>query len=365
MSKRPIEDVDADATVAANGTSIKKKKKDKTDRKSKANAVENRTAVSADGEEVKVKRKKEKKDKNRKKEEKKRKEDPIAGNPQAEEDEVEEDAMDVNKVVEQKPSREERRAAKKAAKKAAKEAKKGAKIPNRNISSNGATSSETIPAPTTYSTPSGPPRTTSGYTESPELTCLPKATIGEFLTTHSISITDPWGSNLRPITSFSYLPPHSFDFSAFTTPTPIQAATWPFMLSGNDCIGVAETGSGKTLAFAIPAIRHIVALKASQKGSRGVRALVVSPTRELAMQIFDSMEKFSKEAKLGVVCVYGGVSKDEQRQKLKRADIVVATPGRLNDLINEGSADLSKVSYLVLDEADRMLDKGKDWLGVI
>ena len=129
-------------------------------------------------------------------------------------------------------------------------------------------------------------------------------------------------------------------------------------MSGYDCIGVAETGSGKTLAFAVPAIRHIIALKAKQKSSKGVRAVVVSPTRELAMQIYDSMEKYSKEARLSAVCVYGGVPKDEQRAKLKRADIVVATPGRLNDLIDEGSADLSNVSYLVLDEADRMLDKG-------
>ncbi|KAG0636549.1 dead box ATP-dependent rna helicase [Tuber brumale] len=257
-----------------------------------------------------------------------------------------------------KPSKEERKASRKAAKEAKKKAKKEADGEPNGDASPSSPSSDAPAPPVTYSTPSGPPTVSSGYTENLELTSLSKSTIDEFLTKHAIAITDPRNSNLRPITSFSYLPSNSFDFTGFTSPTPIQAATWPFTLSGHDCIGVAETGSGKTLAFAVPAIRHIIALKARQKSSKGVRVVVVSPTRELAMQIYDSMEKYSKEARLSAVCVYGGVPKDEQRAKLKRADIVVATPGRLNDLIDEGSADLSNVSYLVLDEADRMLDKG-------
>jgi ATP-dependent RNA helicase DBP3 len=110
-------------------------------------------------------------------------------------------------------------------------------------------------------------------------------------------------------------------------------------------------------------MRHVLALAASTKKDKlSVRVVVISPTRELAMQIFEVLEKYSKDAGLRAVCLYGGVPKDDQRQKLRTAQVIVATPGRLNDLINEGSADLSKVSYLVLDEADRMLDKGVPFL---
>jgi len=364
MSKRTIEDVEAETAAVGRVKRKKEKtgKKEKKARKDVKNAVE--VGVSGVVEEEQEqeqeakgkkgkKEKKEKKDKKREKKERKAREKE-GGAIVAVEDVMDMDVVSTLEAQRQlgKPSKEERKAAKKAAKEARKKAKKEA-------DGDASSSSLDTPAPpVTYSTPSGPPTVSSGYTENSELTSLPKSTVDEFLTKHAIAITDPHNSNLRPITSFSYLPSNSFDFTGFTSPTPIQAATWPFTLSGYDCIGVAETGSGKTLAFAVPAIRHIIALKAKQKSSKGVRAVVVSPTRELAMQIYDSMEKYSKEARLSAVCVYGGVPKDEQRAKLKRADIVVATPGRLNDLIDEGSADLGNVSYLVLDEADRMLDKG-------
>ena len=201
----------------------------------------------------------------------------------------------------------------------------------------------------------------SGYAEDPALTALPQPEIDDFLSTNFISISDPTSSiNLRPITQFSHLPLYtttsSSPFTAFKTPTPIQSAAWPFLLSGHDVIGVAETGSGKTLAFGVPCIRCITNSPRT-KGSRA-RAVIVSPTRELAAQIHTQIETLASPAHLSTVCVYGGVPKDPQRLALKTAHIVVATPGRLNDLINEGAADLSNVNYVVLDEADRMLDKG-------
>lgn len=205
----------------------------------------------------------------------------------------------------------------------------------------------------------------NNYTEDPALASLPETTVNSFLTSNHIAIRDPsTTTSLRPIIDFSHLPTGvvssntTSPFSTFKTPTPIQAAAWPHLLSGRDVIGVAETGSGKTLAFGVPCIRSIVSSKSKSKGESAARAVIVSPTRELAVQIHSQIETLAKSASLHTVCVYGGVPKDPQRAALNTAHIVVATPGRLNDLINEGSADLSNVHYLVLDEADRMLDKG-------
>jgi ATP-dependent RNA helicase DBP3 len=201
------------------------------------------------------------------------------------------------------------------------------------------------------------------YTEAAALSSLPQTEVDKFLADHFISITDPLTSSpkLRPITNFDYLPiadpAHRAPFQKFKSPTPIQAAAWPFLLSGRDVVGVAETGSGKTMAFAVPCVRGIMSLPANQR-NKGARAVVVSPTRELAVQSHEQIMLLAKASGLRAVCVYGGVPKHEQREALKTADIVVATPGRLNDLIMEGSADLSKAKYVVLDEADRMLDKG-------
>ena len=195
------------------------------------------------------------------------------------------------------------------------------------------------------------------YTEDPALSARPQSEIVDFLAENYITIKDPASSTtLRPITKFSYLPSGDSAFTAFKAPTPIQSAAWPFLLSGRDVIGVAETGSGKTLAFGVPCIRSII--NSPSKKSAPARAVIVSPTRELAAQIHSQIEQLAKPATFSTVCVYGGVPKDAQRAALKTAHIVVATPGRLNDLINEGAADLSNVNYLVLDEADRMLDKG-------
>lgn len=202
----------------------------------------------------------------------------------------------------------------------------------------------------------------SDYTEDSSLTALPQAKIDSFLSDHFITITDPsTPTTLRPITSFSYLPQSSdtSPFANFKSPTPIQSAAWPFLLSGRDVIGVAETGSGKTLAFGVPCIRALANLPLPQKPHGPVaRAVMVSPTRELAVQIHEQIAALAAPTGLKTVCVYGGVPKPPQIIAARTAHIIIATPGRLNDLISEGSADLSGVTYLVLDEADRMLDKG-------
>ncbi|CAF9935940.1 RNA-dependent ATPase [Imshaugia aleurites] len=209
-------------------------------------------------------------------------------------------------------------------------------------------------------TTNGISKSSPGYVEDPTLTALPQSAIDDFLSTNFITISDPASTNLRPITKFSHLPSHtttsSSPFAAFKTPTPIQSAAWPFLLSGRDVIGVAETGSGKTLAFGVPCIRSITSSPTTT--SPPARAVIVSPTRELAVQIHTQMETLATPAHLSTVCVYGGVPKETQRSALKTAHIIVATPGRLNDLITEGCADLRNVNYVVLDEADRMLDKG-------
>ncbi|KAF9910611.1 RNA-dependent ATPase [Linnemannia zychae] len=146
---------------------------------------------------------------------------------------------------------------------------------------------------------------------------------------------------------------------SFKAPSPIQAACWPIVLSGRDIIGIAETGSGKTLAFTLPALMHIKGQKEFSLKPKGPSVLVVSPTRELAMQTQEQCVAAGKSSGIKSVCIYGGVSKDDQRRAIRQGvHIIVATPGRLLDLLEDGSCNIDTVSYLVLDEADRMLDTG-------
>lgn len=137
----------------------------------------------------------------------------------------------------------------------------------------------------------------------------------------------------------------------FTTPTQIQGESIPYIMAGKDIIGESETGSGKTLAFSCGIIDQVV-----PKG--GLQALILTPTRELAEQVRDSINKFSYNKPLNIITVYGGVSIRPQIDNLHRADVVVATPGRLLDHIQRGTINTSKIKILVLDEADRMLDMG-------
>lgn len=204
------------------------------------------------------------------------------------------------------------------------------------------------------------------YTQAAALDALSDAEIKTFLDEKEINISEPAATGLRPILNFSQIPASKLlskkPFATFTTPTPIQSASWPFALSGRDVIGIAETGSGKTLAFSLPCIE---ALNSSPKpkSTRGARAraVIVSPTRELAMQTHAAISVLAELVGLSAVCLYGGASKDEQRALLRRnsgADIIVATPGRLKDFLSEGDVSLADVMFAVLDEADRMLDKG-------
>jgi len=147
----------------------------------------------------------------------------------------------------------------------------------------------------------------------------------------------------------------------YTTPTPIQAQAIPAVLAGGDLLGGAQTGTGKTAAFALP-ILHRLAMSRSatnRSGGTGIRALVLTPTRELAAQVEESFRVYGKYLQLKSTVIFGGVGMNPQIDALRRGvDIVVATPGRLLDLQQQGKLDLSTVQVLVLDEADRMLDMG-------
>lgn len=146
--------------------------------------------------------------------------------------------------------------------------------------------------------------------------------------------------------------------AGFSAPTPIQAQSWPIALQGRDIVAIAKTGSGKTLGYLIPGFIHLKQRRNNPK--LGPTVLVLSPTRELATQIQDEAVKFGKTSKISCTCLYGGAPKGPQLKELDRGlvDVVVATPGRLNDILEMGRISLHQISYLVLDEADRMLDMG-------
>lgn len=147
-------------------------------------------------------------------------------------------------------------------------------------------------------------------------------------------------------------------YVGFVKPSPIQVQGWPIALSGRDMVGIAETGSGKTLAFLLPGIVHINAQPYLERGD-GPIMLVMAPTRELAVQIKEEVDKFGKSSKIKNTCLYGGVPKHEQAGLLKDGvEIAICTPGRLMDFLEAGTTNLKRVTYLVLDEADRMLDMG-------
>ncbi|KAJ1641234.1 P-loop containing nucleoside triphosphate hydrolase protein, partial [Pavlovales sp. CCMP2436] len=145
--------------------------------------------------------------------------------------------------------------------------------------------------------------------------------------------------------------------AGFPSPSPIQAQAWPVGLAGRDLVGIAKTGSGKTLAFLMPAFMQIIQRRPDPR--RGPFALVLAPTRELATQILDECNKFGRAAGMSATCCYGGAPKGQQLRDLQRGVfVIIATPGRLNDFLESRQVNLSTVGYLVLDEADRMLDMG-------
>ena len=161
---------------------------------------------------------------------------------------------------------------------------------------------------------------------------------------HSLNIIEPI---LRSLKEEGYI-----------TPTPIQAQTIPIILQGTDLIGCAQTGTGKTAAFAIPILQQLSANK-SVDNRRKIRSLIVTPTRELAIQIDESFKAYGRHTGLYSTVIFGGVNQNPQTSALRRGvDILVATPGRLLDLMHQGFVSLKDIEIFVLDEADRMLDMG-------
>ncbi|XP_047959889.1 ATP-dependent RNA helicase-like protein DB10 [Salvia hispanica] len=177
---------------------------------------------------------------------------------------------------------------------------------------------------------------------------------------HEISVT---GDNVPPpftsfeATGFASEILREVQHAGFSAPTPIQAQSWPIAIKGRDIVAIAKTGSGKTLGYLIPGFIH---LKQRRNNPRlGPTVLVLSPTRELATQIQDEAVKFGRSSNISCTCLYGGAPKGPQLRDIDRGvDVVVATPGRLNDILEMRRISLQQVSYLVLDEADRMLDMG-------
>ncbi|KAL3895068.1 MAG: hypothetical protein SGCHY_004918 [Lobulomycetales sp.] len=220
------------------------------------------------------------------------------------------------------------------------------------------------------------------YSQSAALSALSSANVDAFLEKHNVQIQDTQShlaASRLPIIDFALVEfPKAINdvfkhTLKFDNPSPIQACSWPHVLSKRDLVGIAATGSGKTFAFGIPALIHILNVKAQQKTNPLPRTtktsplvIVLSPTRELAIQIKDTLNVFTQALGIQSVCVYGGVPKWEQKKALLEnggADIVIATPGRFIDLLglqgdsgqDDSCISLDRVSFFILDEADRML----------
>ncbi|KAG9642922.1 P-loop containing nucleoside triphosphate hydrolase protein, partial [Aureobasidium melanogenum] len=201
----------------------------------------------------------------------------------------------------------------------------------------------------------------SFYKEAPSVAERSQAEVDEFRKTHQIAVS---GKNVpKPVQTFDEagFPGYVINevkAQGFANPTPIQSQGWPMALSGRDVVGIAETGSGKTLTYCLPSIVHINAQPLLSPGD-GPIVLILAPTRELAVQIQAEVNKFGKSSRIRNTCVYGGVPKGQQIRDLARGvEVCIATPGRLIDMLESGKTNLRRVTYLVLDEADRMLDMG-------
>jgi len=201
----------------------------------------------------------------------------------------------------------------------------------------------------------------SFYKEHPDVTARSQREVDEFRKTSEMTVQ---GKNIpRPVETFDEAGFPQYVLSegkaqGFEKPTSIQSQGWPMALSGRDVVGIAETGSGKTLSYCLPAIVHINAQPLLAPGD-GPIVLVLAPTRELAVQIQTEITKFGKSSRIRNTCVYGGVPKGPQIRDLSRGvEVCIATPGRLIDMLEAGRTNLRRVTYLVLDEADRMLDMG-------
>ncbi|KXT18347.1 hypothetical protein AC579_939 [Pseudocercospora musae] len=201
----------------------------------------------------------------------------------------------------------------------------------------------------------------SFYKEHPDVAARSQAAVEQFRRDNQITIQ---GKDVpKPVETFDEAGFPNYVMNevkqqGFAKPTAIQSQGWPMALSGRDVVGIAETGSGKTLTYTLPAIVHINAQPLLAQGD-GPIVLILAPTRELAVQIQEEVSKFGKSSRIRNTCVYGGVPKGGQIRDLARGvEVCIATPGRLIDMLESGKTNLRRVTYLVLDEADRMLDMG-------
>ncbi|KAH7354015.1 ATP-dependent RNA helicase DBP3 [Plectosphaerella cucumerina] len=343
--KQKVKEVSAAGDDDAAAALKKQKKKEKKEKKAKKEATEEATEESEEKSEEQKKA-----DKKRRKEEKREKkrlqEEAAAAAATATEDVAMTEATSEEAAAPEEPSKKKEKKEKKDKKKKKDSAEEA--------------------QPTTTTAAAEP--SNGLYKQTDSLMALPQSDIDAFFSQHSIIVDDTKtdkATALRPVIAFSHLPTTDLlrksPFTAYKTPTPIQAASWPWTLSGRDAVGVAETGSGKTMAFALPLVETLYRLAQTKgkKQQRGVKAVVVSPTRELAMQTHEQTAQLASLVGLKCVCVYGGSPKEEQRALIQRgADIIVATPGRLKDFMSDGTVELGAARFAVLDEADRMLDKG-------
>lgn len=199
------------------------------------------------------------------------------------------------------------------------------------------------------------------YTPHEDISALSRSQVDELRNKLGVKVTGP--SPPKPVTSFGHF---GFDDqlikairkSEYTQPTSIQSQSIPAALGGRDLIGIAKTGSGKTAAFIWPMLVHVMDQRELRPGE-GPIAVILAPTRELSLQIYNEAKKFGKVYNINVVCTYGGGSKWEQSKALEQgAEVVVATPGRLIDMVKIKATNLMRVTYLVLDEADKMFNMG-------
>ncbi|XP_060535000.1 probable ATP-dependent RNA helicase DDX43 [Cylas formicarius] len=215
-----------------------------------------------------------------------------------------------------------------------------------------------------------PPIIKNFYEEHPEVTAMTDEDVSEFLKNSNNIVVDRTFKTEnskkipKPVITFE----HAFHNypevleeirkAGFEKPSPIQSQAWPVLLSGEDLIGIAQTGTGKTLAFLLPALIHIDGQTIPRTERGGPAVLIMAPTRELALQIDKEVKKYYYRG-ITSVCVYGGGDRKQQvRVVTEGVDIVIATPGRMNDLCEAGHLNVKSVTYVVLDEADRMLDMG-------
>lgn len=199
------------------------------------------------------------------------------------------------------------------------------------------------------------------YKEHPSVTARSHHEVQEFLRKKEISVIG--GNAPKPVFYFEEAG-YPEDIMAtirqqgFVEPTAIQAQAWPIALSGNDFVGIAQTGSGKTLGFILPGFIHLRSQPRLRRGD-GPIILVLAPTRELAQQVEGVSNTFGRPCGIRTCCVYGGASRGPQIRELERGvEVCIATPGRLIDFLDSGKTNLKRCTYLVLDEADRMLDMG-------